>query len=164
MSMQMEIKKGKSKKDLENQDLELNGVTKEDIFYKLPFDLKIGEEQFEIKRKSVMEGFRIQKKVNVIVQSILDNLEENKIIGMVKDKDKFSYESLIPIFKDNYKLFSEETDNILELFIENFISEEDKCRLESLSIEDFDLAFNDIFRIIFPFIARPVKRMLSLAQ
>lgn len=164
MVMKMEVAKGKSKKDLEKEDLKLNGATKEDIFYQLPYTLTIGEEKFEIKRKSVMKSFPIQRKIDSIIQSILYTVGKEKINSLVKEKENFSLESLIPLLAENYSMFSEQIDSILEIFIDNFIEEEDKERLENVTIEDFDKAFNDIRKIIFPFIIRPVKRIMFINQ
>lgn len=164
MATSMKVKRGKTKAETEAADIKLNGATKEEIFYQLPFTLTIGKEKFEIKRKSVMASFPIQRKVNAIVQEVLAGVGEEKIQEMIGENVSLSVEKLIPLLVPNYAMVSNKVDEIIEIFVWHFIEEEDLGRLEDATMEDFDAAFQDIMGIIYPFILRPVKRLMLLAE
>ncbi|MHA1868140.1 MAG: hypothetical protein ACTSXD_08740 [Candidatus Heimdallarchaeaceae archaeon] len=166
--MRITGKKGKTKEQVEAKRLEENGASMEDIFYQLPFTLNIGEESFEIKRKNCMESFPIQRRVNNLLQEILKQVGSEKITETIDSlktgSGGINLEKIIPFISENYSLVSNNVDDILEIFIDEFIDEEDQKKLVNVTIEDFDAAFSDIMRIIFPFFVRPIKRIMSLTN
>ena len=160
------IKKGKTKEQVEKETKEIFGMSMDEIALQLPYELKIGDEEFEIERKSVRESFKIVKRLSKTIKNIYDNTDKEKLINDFKETDmsNIKLSKVGDILINNMETMVDAIEDLYIIFSELYVKEEDRERFDSVSFDEFNAALPNIMRIIYPLLQSPIQMLMKKLQ